>query len=58
MSACGGACRKLLVWTRVVKGAAGTRPVLAAQDGVVPRCDGWSIVPELTLCGGYLPALA
>ncbi|WP_030673742.1 hypothetical protein [Streptomyces rimosus] len=25
-------------------------PVLAAPDGAVPRCDGWSIVPKLTMC--------
>ncbi|MEV6676878.1 hypothetical protein AB0N09_08405 [Streptomyces erythrochromogenes] len=25
-------------------------PVLTAQDGAVPRCDGWSIVAQLTLC--------
>ncbi|KOG54728.1 hypothetical protein ADK76_22690 [Streptomyces griseoflavus] len=25
-------------------------PVLTAPDGAVPRCDGWSILPKLTLC--------
>ncbi|MFD7440972.1 hypothetical protein [Streptomyces sp. NPDC059909] len=25
-------------------------PVLTAPDGAVPRCEGWSIVPQLTLC--------
>ncbi|MEV7526035.1 hypothetical protein [Streptomyces sp. NPDC091371] len=41
-------------------------PVLAARDGAVPRCEGWSIVPKLTLCvvdgpgeaGLVVPALA
>ncbi|MFG2824471.1 hypothetical protein ACGFX4_34205 [Kitasatospora sp. NPDC048365] len=25
-------------------------PVLAVADGEVPHCEGWSIVPKLTLC--------
>lgn len=25
-------------------------PVVAAPDGSVPRCDGWTLVPKLTLC--------
>lgn len=25
-------------------------PVLSAPDGAVPGCEGWSIVPRLTLC--------
>ncbi|MCX4743952.1 hypothetical protein OG455_00225 [Kitasatospora sp. NBC_01287] len=41
-------------------------PVLAAPDGAVPRCDGWSIVARLTLCvvdgpgeaGLVVPAMA
>lgn len=41
-------------------------PVLTAPDGVVPRREGWSIVPKLTLCvvdgpgehGLIVPALA
>lgn len=41
-------------------------PPLAAPDGAVPLCEGWSIVPRLTLCvvdgpgdhGLVVPALA
>lgn len=41
-------------------------PVLAASDGAIPLCEGWSIVPKLTLCvvdgpgeaGLIVPALA
>ncbi len=41
-------------------------PVLAAPDGAVPVCEGWSIAPRLTLCvvdgpgdhGLVVPALA
>jgi hypothetical protein len=41
-------------------------PVLIAPDGAVPRCEGWSIVPKVTLCvvdgpgehGLVVPALA
>lgn len=41
-------------------------PFLTAPDGVVPRCEGWTIVPKLTLCvvdgpgehGLVVPALA
>ncbi|MGW3979551.1 hypothetical protein [Streptomyces mirabilis] len=41
-------------------------PLLAAPDGAVPRCEGWGIVPRLTLCvvdgpgdhGLVVPALA
>jgi hypothetical protein len=41
-------------------------PLLTAPDGAVPLCDGWSIVPRLTLCvvdgpgehGLVVPALA
>ncbi|MDX3538112.1 hypothetical protein PV721_27915 [Streptomyces sp. MB09-01] len=41
-------------------------PVLTAPDGTVPRCEGWTIVPKLTLCvvdgpgeaGLIVPALA
>ncbi|MFF7451990.1 MULTISPECIES: hypothetical protein [unclassified Streptomyces] len=41
-------------------------PVLTAQDGTVPRCEGWSLVPKLTLCvvdgpgeaGVLIPSLA
>lgn len=41
-------------------------PVLTAPDGAVPLCEGWSIVPRLTLCvvdgpgdhGVLVPALA
>ncbi|MGC5003479.1 hypothetical protein [Streptomyces sp. DT203] len=41
-------------------------PLLAAPDGAVPRCEGWSIIPRLTLCvvdgpgdhGLVVPALA
>ncbi|QXE38680.1 hypothetical protein KQY30_35130 [Streptomyces sp. GMY02] len=44
----------------------GALPVLTAPDGAVPRCEGWSIVPKLTLCvvdgpgeaGLVVPALA
>ncbi|WP_030022597.1 hypothetical protein [Streptomyces monomycini] len=25
-------------------------PALTAPDGAVPRCDGWSVVPRLTVC--------
>ncbi|MFI6654557.1 hypothetical protein ACIBL8_03430 [Streptomyces sp. NPDC050523] len=41
-------------------------PLLAAPDGAVPLCEGWSIIPRLTLCvvdgpgdhGIVVPALA
>ncbi|WP_405706164.1 hypothetical protein OG264_03645 [Streptomyces xanthophaeus] len=41
-------------------------PVLSAPDGRVPACEGWSVVPKLTLCvvdgpgeaGIIIPALA
>ncbi|MFF5469940.1 hypothetical protein [Streptomyces achromogenes] len=41
-------------------------PPLTAPDGAIPRCEGWSIVPRLTLCvvdgpgdhGVLVPALA
>ncbi|MFH8843089.1 hypothetical protein [Streptomyces sp. NPDC017868] len=41
-------------------------PLLTAPDGAVPLCEGWSIVPRLTLCvvdgpgdhGIIVPALA
>jgi hypothetical protein len=41
-------------------------PVVTATDGAVPRCDGWSIVPKVTLCvvdgpgqsGCVIPSLA
>ncbi|WP_367321812.1 hypothetical protein [Streptomyces sp. HUAS ZL42] len=41
-------------------------PLLTAPDGAVPQCEGWSIVPRLTLCvvdgpgehGVVVPALA
>ncbi|MFF7729883.1 hypothetical protein [Streptomyces sp. NPDC008001] len=41
-------------------------PVVTASDGAVPLCEGWSIVPKMTLCvvdgpgdaGGIIPALA
>jgi hypothetical protein len=41
-------------------------PLLTAPDGAVPPCEGWSIVPRLTLCvvdgpgehGLVVPALA
>ncbi|MCF3106001.1 hypothetical protein IPZ58_31170 [Streptomyces roseoverticillatus] len=40
-------------------------PTVTAPDGAVPLCEGWSIVPKLTLCvvdgpgeaGGLIPAL-
>lgn len=43
-----------------------TLPVLVTRDGSVPWCEGWSIVPKLTLCvvdgpceaGIVIPALA
>ncbi|MEU7154628.1 hypothetical protein AB0B15_42475 [Streptomyces sp. NPDC045456] len=28
----------------------GALPALIAPDGAVPQCDGWSIVPKLTMC--------
>ncbi|MEU4357853.1 hypothetical protein [Streptomyces virginiae] len=42
-----GATPVLLLTDAPVHGAL---PVLAAPDGAVPRCAGWSIVPKLTLC--------
>ncbi|MEU9381576.1 hypothetical protein AB0D38_11520 [Streptomyces sp. NPDC048279] len=41
-------------------------PLLTAQDGAMPSCEGWNIVPRLTLCvvdgagdhGLVVPALA